>query len=115
MELQSALGPARPGGPRGVRYREPLSGVGRAALRPRKLPEPRRKGQFCQGADDSAAGREARPAAQSDLAARSEIGWSRAMVRPTTPPMMTLAIHDHSLAKPGPQQSAAMRDYDSVR
>src|SRR3954453_6800768 len=28
---------------------------------------------------------------------------------------MTLAIHDHSLAKPGPQQSAAMRDYDSVR
>jgi len=29
--------------------------------------------------------------------------------------MMTLAIHDHSLAKPGPQQSAAMRDYDSVR
>jgi AraC family transcriptional regulator, regulatory protein of adaptative response / methylated-DNA-[protein]-cysteine methyltransferase len=29
--------------------------------------------------------------------------------------MMTLAIHDQSLAKPGPQQSAAMRDYDSVR
>jgi len=29
--------------------------------------------------------------------------------------MMTLAIHDQSLARPGPQQSAAMRDYDSVR
>src|SRR6185437_1727970 len=28
--------------------------------------------------------------------------------------MMTLAIHDHRLAKPGPQ-SAALRDYDSVR
>jgi AraC family transcriptional regulator of adaptative response/methylated-DNA-[protein]-cysteine methyltransferase len=28
---------------------------------------------------------------------------------------MTLAIHDQSLARPGPQQSAAMRDYDSVR
>ncbi len=29
-------------------------------------------------------------------------------------PMMTLAIHDQRLAKPG-QQSAALRDYDSVR
>jgi AraC family transcriptional regulator, regulatory protein of adaptative response / methylated-DNA-[protein]-cysteine methyltransferase len=37
------------------------------------------------------------------------------MARPTSASMMTLAIHDQSLAKPGPQQSAAMRDYDSVR
>ncbi len=37
------------------------------------------------------------------------------MSRPTFTLMMTLAIHDQSLAKPGPQQSAAMRDYDSVR
>ncbi|NPU11770.1 methylated-DNA--[protein]-cysteine S-methyltransferase [Bradyrhizobium sp. 83002] len=29
--------------------------------------------------------------------------------------MMTLAIHDSALAKPGPQQSAALRDYDAVR
>jgi AraC family transcriptional regulator of adaptative response/methylated-DNA-[protein]-cysteine methyltransferase len=29
--------------------------------------------------------------------------------------MMTLAIHDQNLAKPGPQQTAALRDYDSVR
>ncbi|WP_316197894.1 bifunctional helix-turn-helix domain-containing protein/methylated-DNA--[protein]-cysteine S-methyltransferase [Bradyrhizobium sp. SZCCHNS2002] len=29
--------------------------------------------------------------------------------------MMTLAIHDQALAKPGPQQPAALRDYDSVR
>ena len=28
--------------------------------------------------------------------------------------MMTLAIHDQRLAKPGPQH-AALRDYDSVR
>jgi AraC family transcriptional regulator, regulatory protein of adaptative response / methylated-DNA-[protein]-cysteine methyltransferase len=29
--------------------------------------------------------------------------------------MMTLAIHDQRLAKPGSQNTAAMRDYDSVR
>jgi AraC family transcriptional regulator of adaptative response/methylated-DNA-[protein]-cysteine methyltransferase len=29
--------------------------------------------------------------------------------------MMTLAIHDQRLAKPGPQNNAALRDYDSVR
>ncbi|WP_035981376.1 bifunctional helix-turn-helix domain-containing protein/methylated-DNA--[protein]-cysteine S-methyltransferase [Bradyrhizobium sp. STM 3843] len=29
--------------------------------------------------------------------------------------MMTLAVHDQSLVRPGPQQSAALRDYDSVR
>src|SRR4051794_34239589 len=29
--------------------------------------------------------------------------------------MMNLAIHDSALAKPGPQQSAALRDYDAVR
>ncbi|MDU1667296.1 MAG: AraC family transcriptional regulator, partial [Bradyrhizobium sp.] len=29
--------------------------------------------------------------------------------------MMTLAIHDSALAKPGPHQSAALRDYDAVR
>ena len=29
--------------------------------------------------------------------------------------MMTLAIHDQRLAKPGPQNTAALRDYDSVR
>src|SRR5271155_2234638 len=34
--------------------------------------------------------------------------------RPTSIAMMTLAIHDQRLAKPGPQ-SAALRDYDSVR
>lgn len=28
---------------------------------------------------------------------------------------MTLAIHDSALAKPGPHQSAALRDYDAVR
>src|SRR6185312_15191487 len=35
--------------------------------------------------------------------------------RPTSPSMMTLAIQDQRLAKPGPQNNAAMRDYDSVR
>jgi AraC family transcriptional regulator, regulatory protein of adaptative response / methylated-DNA-[protein]-cysteine methyltransferase len=34
--------------------------------------------------------------------------------RPTSNSMMTLAIHDQRLTKPGPQ-SAALRDYDSVR
>ena len=34
--------------------------------------------------------------------------------RPTSDSMMTLAIHDQRLAKPGPQ-NAALRDYDSVR
>jgi len=29
--------------------------------------------------------------------------------------MMTLAIHDQRLAKPGPQNNATLRDYDSVR
>ena len=29
--------------------------------------------------------------------------------------MMTLAIHDQRLARPGPQNTAALRDYDSVR
>jgi AraC family transcriptional regulator of adaptative response/methylated-DNA-[protein]-cysteine methyltransferase len=29
--------------------------------------------------------------------------------------MMTFAIHDQRLAKPGPQNNAALRDYDSVR
>jgi AraC family transcriptional regulator of adaptative response/methylated-DNA-[protein]-cysteine methyltransferase len=29
--------------------------------------------------------------------------------------MMNLAINDHRLAKPGPHQNAALRDYDSVR
>src|SRR2546429_9296282 len=35
-------------------------------------------------------------------------------MRPTSDSMMTLAIHDQRLAKPGPQH-AALRDYDSVR
>ena len=35
--------------------------------------------------------------------------------RPTSTSMMTLAIHDQRLAKPGPQNNAALRDYDSVR
>ena len=35
-------------------------------------------------------------------------------MRPKSDPMMTLAIHDQRLAKPGPQ-NAALRDYDSVR
>src|ERR1700748_289497 len=35
--------------------------------------------------------------------------------RPTSDTMMTLAIHDQRLAKPGPQNNAALRDYDSVR
>jgi AraC family transcriptional regulator of adaptative response/methylated-DNA-[protein]-cysteine methyltransferase len=35
--------------------------------------------------------------------------------RPTSESMMTLAIHDQRLAKPGPQNNAALRDYDSVR
>ena len=35
--------------------------------------------------------------------------------RPTSNSMMTLAIHDQRLAKPGPQNNAALRDYDSVR
>jgi AraC family transcriptional regulator, regulatory protein of adaptative response / methylated-DNA-[protein]-cysteine methyltransferase len=35
--------------------------------------------------------------------------------RPTSDSMMTLAIHDQRLAKPGPQNNAALRDYDSVR
>src|SRR5260221_944090 len=34
--------------------------------------------------------------------------------RPTSTSMMTLAIHDQRLTKPGPQ-NAALRDYDSVR
>jgi AraC family transcriptional regulator of adaptative response/methylated-DNA-[protein]-cysteine methyltransferase len=44
----------------------------------------------------------------------SEIGWFRARPSPTFPVMMTLAIHDQRLTKPGPQH-AALRDYDSVR
>src|ERR1700739_1129169 len=36
-------------------------------------------------------------------------------VRPTSDSMMTLAIQDQRLAKPGPQNNAALRDYDSVR
>src|SRR6201998_3669361 len=35
--------------------------------------------------------------------------------RPTSDSMMTLAIHYQRLAKPGPQNNAALRDYDSVR
>src|ERR1700748_1616359 len=35
--------------------------------------------------------------------------------RPTSESMMTLAIHDQRLAKPGSQNTAALRDYDSVR
>src|SRR3954471_20655319 len=35
-------------------------------------------------------------------------------MRPKSDPMMTLAIHDQRLAKPG-TQNAALRDYDSVR
>jgi len=35
--------------------------------------------------------------------------------RPTSTSIMTLAIHDQRLAKPGPQNNAALRDYDSVR
>src|SRR6476619_5124444 len=35
-------------------------------------------------------------------------------MRPKSNPMMTLAIHDQRLTKPGPQ-NAALRDYDSVR
>src|SRR6202049_1140741 len=35
-------------------------------------------------------------------------------MRPTSRAMMNLAINDHRLAKPGPQ-NAALRDYDSVR
>src|SRR6201984_920365 len=35
--------------------------------------------------------------------------------RPTSHNMMTLAIHDQRLAKPGPQNNAALRVYDSVR
>src|SRR5436305_2881101 len=35
-------------------------------------------------------------------------------MRSTSDPMMTLAIHDQRLTKPGPQ-NAALRDYDSVR
>src|SRR3954470_16193258 len=44
----------------------------------------------------------------------SEIGWFRSLPSPTFPIMMTLAIHDQRLARPGPQH-AALRDYDSVR
>ena len=35
--------------------------------------------------------------------------------RPTSTFMMTLAIHDQRLAKPGPQNNATLRDYESVR
>src|SRR3979411_227529 len=45
---------------------------------------------------------------------QSEIGWFRMPARPTSTSMMTLAIHDQRLTKPGPQ-NAALRDYDSVR
>src|SRR6185312_5962859 len=44
----------------------------------------------------------------------SGIGWFGRDRRPTSGIMMNLAIHDHRLAKPGPQ-AAALRDYDSVR
>src|ERR1700743_31880 len=44
----------------------------------------------------------------------SGIGWFEPHMRPTSDPMMTLAIHDQQLTKPGPQ-NAALRDYDSVR
>jgi AraC family transcriptional regulator of adaptative response/methylated-DNA-[protein]-cysteine methyltransferase len=45
---------------------------------------------------------------------QSGIGWFGARVRPTSWVMMTLAIHDRHLAKPG-SQIEALRDYDSVR
>ena len=35
-------------------------------------------------------------------------------MKPKSDPMMTLAIHDQRLTKPGPQ-NAALRDYNSVR
>ena len=44
----------------------------------------------------------------------SGIGWFRRRSKPTSVTMMTLAINDHLLARPGPQD-AALRDYDSVR
>src|SRR4029077_21256108 len=44
----------------------------------------------------------------------SGIGWFAMPRRPKSPPMITLAIHDMRLAKPG-SQNAALRDYDSVR
>ena len=34
---------------------------------------------------------------------------------PKSKSMMTLAIHDQRLAKPGTHNTAALRDYDSVR
>ena len=34
---------------------------------------------------------------------------------PKSESMMTLAIHDQRLAKPGTHNTAALRDYDSVR
>jgi AraC family transcriptional regulator of adaptative response/methylated-DNA-[protein]-cysteine methyltransferase len=46
--------------------------------------------------------------------ALSEIGWFGRAMAPKSDTMMTLAIHDQRLAKPG-LQSAALRDYDSVR
>src|SRR6201989_3486137 len=55
----------------------------------------------------------ARPTIRSSDS-RSEIGWFRRDGAPTFPVMMTLAIHEQRLAKPGPQ-NAALRDYDSVR
>ena len=41
-------------------------------------------------------------------------GGLNARIRPTSDAMMTLAINDQRLTKPGPQ-NAALRDYDSVR
>lgn len=45
---------------------------------------------------------------------QSEIGWFGALLRPTSLVMITLAIHDRTLASPG-SQIDALRDYDSVR
>ncbi len=49
-----------------------------------------------------------------DVNAYRKSGGLERRMRPTSEPMMTLAIHDQRLAKPGPQ-NAALRDYDSVR
>jgi AraC family transcriptional regulator, regulatory protein of adaptative response / methylated-DNA-[protein]-cysteine methyltransferase len=44
----------------------------------------------------------------------SGIGWLGRGDRPTSVSMMNLAMNEHRLTKPGPQ-NAALRDYDSVR
>src|SRR5262245_44964227 len=115
MGAQSALGAARSDRGSRVRHRAALSGLQRPPCVDREFPGSGRKSQLCQSVTGCVAGRQARPDLQSHPLAISEIGWLERRMPPRLESMMTLAINDQRLAKPGPQNTAALRDYDCVR